>query len=155
MSTQHLSSQAGSCPHLLPIQWHQLFSQWHEIFIPNSVLLSRPAGIEEERRNVSLDVSPLSWCKCEFVKVSLVKGIINLENMLIFPPDFPNLGISPGEISEMGMLKWMLQRLKGKKKKKKNHKWNTITWIEWWYSLKIHFPDFTSIKMRKGEGHCG
>lgn len=27
---------------------------------------------------------------------------------------------------------------------------NTITWIEWWYSPKIHFPDFASIKMRVG-----
>lgn len=117
MPTQYLSSQAGSCPPpLLATQRHQLSSQWHEIFIPNSVP-SRPAGIDEERKKVSLDVSPLSWCKYEFVKVSLVKGIINLQNMLIFPPDFPNLGISPGEISEMGMLKWMSQRLKGKKKK--------------------------------------
>ena len=43
-----------------------------------------------------MDVLLLGWCKCEYVKVSLVKCIIKLKNMLISSPALPTLGISPG-----------------------------------------------------------
>lgn len=43
-----------------------------------------------------MDVLLPGWCKCESVKVSLVKCIMKLKNMLISPSALPTLGISPG-----------------------------------------------------------
>lgn len=129
----------------------QASGSWRKVFLPS--LLSRKKA---RKGQSSLWTFPLQ--KYEFVKVSLMKWIINFKNLLISA--FPLFGIYPG----VGGGGWNLpdrtaklnefQGVKEEKEGKWNCKWNIYTYghnVDTAITCST-LPDFANIKMMETFG---